>query len=128
MNDPIAHRVWAADNDEASAAHVIAMTPIGAVLMWVAELVDDNEFQRRAAEDEPSEADWLVREPNGIVTRYRMRMVGATKVGIVALRTCRVCGCTDDRACLPPCSWVDETLCSACAKPAAERVQIKVRV
>jgi hypothetical protein len=29
---------------------------------------------------------------------------------------CRECACTDDRACNPPCSWVDakHTLCSTC--------------
>lgn len=31
---------------------------------------------------------------------------------------CRVCGCTDDRACVSqdegPCYWVEEDLCSAC--------------
>ena len=34
-----------------------------------------------------------------------------------APRTCRVCGCTDDKACLPPggpCHWVEPDLCSAC--------------
>jgi hypothetical protein len=33
-------------------------------------------------------------------------------------RTCRVCGCTDDNACTPPCWWVEAGatfLCSACA-------------
>lgn len=33
-------------------------------------------------------------------------------------RRCRVCGCTDDRACVVqgvPCCWVSEDLCSACA-------------
>lgn len=36
----------------------------------------------------------------------------ATKSG-----TCRVCGCTDQRACFGGCCWVNEehTLCSACA-------------
>jgi len=34
-----------------------------------------------------------------------------------AERTCRVCGCTDHRACVTdgePCFWVDDDLCSAC--------------
>lgn len=38
-----------------------------------------------------------------------------------AVRTCRVCGCTDDRACYPgkgpfavACHWVELDLCSAC--------------
>lgn len=34
-------------------------------------------------------------------------------------RACRVCGCTDDRACVDaatgPCHWVAADLCSACA-------------
>lgn len=28
---------------------------------------------------------------------------------------CRACGCTDDRACLGGCDWVDDDLCSNCA-------------
>lgn len=31
------------------------------------------------------------------------------------VRSCRVCGCTDDHACPPMCSWVEADLCSACA-------------
>lgn len=33
--------------------------------------------------------------------------------------TCKVCGCTDARACAGGCSWVDETrtLCDACDAP-----------
>lgn len=29
-------------------------------------------------------------------------------------RACRMCGCTDMRACAGGCSWVEEDLCSAC--------------
>jgi hypothetical protein len=29
--------------------------------------------------------------------------------------TCRVCGCTDDHACNPPCAWFEPTLCTTCA-------------
>lgn len=28
---------------------------------------------------------------------------------------CRVCGCTDERACAGGCSWVEADLCSVCA-------------
>jgi myosin heavy subunit len=35
------------------------------------------------------------------------------------VRTCRVCGCTDDNACPGGCSWVEDDLCSACADPEA---------
>ena len=32
-------------------------------------------------------------------------------------RRCRVCGCTDDKACMTdagPCHWIEPDLCSAC--------------
>lgn len=32
----------------------------------------------------------------------------------VPVRTCRVCGCTEDRACEGGCSWLAFDLCSAC--------------
>lgn len=28
---------------------------------------------------------------------------------------CRVCSCTEERACNPPCAWFDESLCTTCA-------------
>lgn len=33
----------------------------------------------------------------------------------VQVRTCRSCGCTDERACPGGCTWVEADLCSACA-------------
>jgi hypothetical protein len=33
---------------------------------------------------------------------------------------CRVCGCTEDRACPGGCSWVAVDLCSACAEKGPE--------
>jgi hypothetical protein len=32
---------------------------------------------------------------------------------------CRVCGCTHDKACEPPCWWEEPDLCSTCAQAAA---------
>jgi hypothetical protein len=32
------------------------------------------------------------------------------------VRRCRMCGCTDDDACHPPCSWIAADLCSACGQ------------
>ena len=32
-----------------------------------------------------------------------------------AAPACRVCGCTEDYACNPPCAWFDPTLCTTCA-------------
>lgn len=31
---------------------------------------------------------------------------------------CRVCGCTDEQACEPACSWAEDFLCSTCQKGA----------
>jgi hypothetical protein len=31
-----------------------------------------------------------------------------------AVRSCRVCGCTDDRACEGGCGWAEQDLCTAC--------------
>lgn len=36
--------------------------------------------------------------------------------GKTEVRTCRVCGCTDARACEGGCSWIEKDLCSAHAK------------
>lgn len=33
-----------------------------------------------------------------------------------AVRTCRSCGCTDERACLGGCWWVEVDLCSTCQR------------
>lgn len=34
---------------------------------------------------------------------------------------CRVCGCTDERACLGGCYWVEPELCSRCADKETKR-------
>ena len=40
---------------------------------------------------------------------------------------CRVCGCTEEKACPGGCSWVEVDLCSRCAektkKPLAQRIR-----
>jgi hypothetical protein len=38
---------------------------------------------------------------------------------------CRVCGCTEDRACDPPCGWEpgEGNVCSSCAAVAAHIVE-----
>jgi ParB family chromosome partitioning protein len=47
----------------------------------------------------------------------------ATGEGLGALRACRACGCTDERACEPfGCSWVAEDLCSACVPAGGESI------
>jgi hypothetical protein len=41
--------------------------------------------------------------------------LGATLADVWPVRACRVCGCTDDRACPGGCWWVEADLCSSCA-------------
>ena len=42
-------------------------------------------------------------------------MAVGVQIAVVAPGTCRFCGCTDARACRPPCFWIDElrTVCSS---------------
>ncbi len=40
----------------------------------------------------------------------------ALEKALDAQRRCRVCGCTDDNACLGGCYWVEDDLCSECAE------------
>lgn len=39
-----------------------------------------------------------------------------------AVRSCRLCGCTDNRACPGGCSWASERLCSACVPTIDETI------
>jgi hypothetical protein len=42
------------------------------------------------------------------------------------IKACRVCGCTDDRACMTtagPCYWVEDDLCSACSEKVPRKVE-----
>jgi len=39
----------------------------------------------------------------------------------VMVRACRVCGCTDMRACEGGCYWVERDLCSRCEKQGREK-------
>ncbi len=55
-----------------------------------------------------------------------------SKKGKKQVRKCRVCGCTEEKACQTaggPCHWVEEDLCSACAdkpgKPAKKGTKAK---
>lgn len=61
--------------------------------------------------------DIIVRDATNDARRFRCELI------TVELNTCKVCGCTDDRACSPPCSWVDDDLCStpACVEAAGAR-------
>lgn len=47
-------------------------------------------------------------------------LLNAAATGGVAMRACRVCGCTDAWGCDEGCWWVDEDLCSSCAEAGRE--------
>ena len=61
-------------------------------------------------------------EPAAAADPARLREgSGAPAAGEAAAsaRNCRICGCTDDRACAGGCHWVAPGLCSRCAGDAA---------
>jgi hypothetical protein len=66
---------------------------------------------------DPSHARWRrVAWPMAIVWWLRPWWPNAKgRLADRGIRVCRKCGCTDDRACDPPCWWVEKYLCSACA-------------
>jgi hypothetical protein len=106
VSEPVEFKVWSENLDEDDAGAVIANTPFGAVMMALAEIADDDDLT--------GVEDWLVRWPNGRAHRFRAVFDYSSGLAITPLRACRKCGCADDRACDPPCSWVEDDLCSAC--------------
>jgi len=54
----------------------------------------------------------------GIPKRVRCEQCKNQSEAEIKIRRCRICGCTDDHACVTeegPCYWVEQDLCSACA-------------
>lgn len=45
------------------------------------------------------------------------------RMTVLRYGVCRVCGCTEARACNPPCAWADwkHTLCTTCQRKAREK-------
>ena len=55
--------------------------------------------------------------PNGkIIVQARECDDGDAQVHefVLAARKCRLCGCTEDRACKGGCAWIEWDLCSQC--------------
>jgi len=50
----------------------------------------------------------------GVIGLVFLWILGASLDRSSENRACRVCGCTERRACPGGCYWVDEDLCSAC--------------
>jgi hypothetical protein len=60
--------------------------------------------------------------------RHEPEVRGAAHYAIcddAGVRRCRVCGCSDDRACLGGCFWVEADLCSACVPRAPSPWRLK---
>lgn len=85
-------------------------TALAAVMMIAAEMAAS---QPPIAGDTALE-DYFARGNNLRMHRIRVKtMAGA--IITAELRACHRCGCSEDRACTPPCAWVAADLCSACA-------------
>lgn len=71
----------------------------------------------------PGDESWKDVRPLGPMVDTRTKKEKAADAGagpVFDVRKCRVCGCTDDRACVGGCFWVEEDLCSACQAKAEE--------
>jgi hypothetical protein len=55
----------------------------------------------------PLPLDIVVRNEADEARRFRCELA------TIEINACRICGCSEDRACNPPCSWIDDDLCSA---------------
>ena len=60
-------------------------------------------------------ARWMTIVPSATV-EFHTRSIELLPVLLTRgteIEMCKVCGCTDQEPCKPPCSWVDTDLCSA---------------
>lgn len=95
------------------------------------QLANDREAlftARSELQQHMSECATCVSDDDGPICSIGRELLNAADTAAAAVRVmgqklpadvegiCRECGCTDERACNPPCVWVDEThtLCSAC--------------
>lgn len=72
----------------------------------------------------PSTAPWPLHDE--LVAFARDLHNEGIDVVVEIIRTCTICGCTDDLACLGGCAWVneDDDLCTTCDSPSSrDRIQ-----
>jgi hypothetical protein len=122
--DPTQFKVWPDFASEAEGACVIAAaTSLAAVLQVEAgqsrvDVMDDGpRMALQVAIDGALKVDitdYLVRDFRRRLQRVRVQTIGTVAKNIVLVRTCRNCGCCEDRACKGGCSWVEPDLCSKC--------------
>ena len=73
-------------------------------------------------QDSEKEKDLTTKSTKG--TKKSKKLKGKKNDKKIVIGTCRVCGCTDDKACLDKdtgeaCHWVEKDLCSSCEEKAA---------
>lgn len=75
----------------------------------------------------PSTAPWPLRDQL-VAFAHDLHSEGID-VAVDLIRTCTICGCTDELACLGGCAWVneDDDLCTTCDSP-ANRAVIQQRI
>jgi ParB family chromosome partitioning protein len=71
--------------------------------------------------EDAAKNNWSVITLDNVIKTYLESQ--KPKLAETPKKKCRVCGCTDDNACVVegvPCHWVEEDLCSACAEKKAD--------
>lgn len=111
----VPERGWPLLDDAADTLRLLGEVAYARLAGWVrlpVELMRETvEELRGAASSYAAEPD-----PNGDGYRSCSRLARMIEGALSGSGTCLVCGCTDDYACDPPCSWANanHTLCTAC--------------
>lgn len=102
---------WFPDWEDEKKARVYAhKNPAYAVLRLVTEQVEHIGLEQ---DDRPLRV--LARSEAGRAKAFDVSRDGARLI-VAAVPCCRVCGCTDDRACAGGCRWAQDDLCTACVE------------
>lgn len=104
-------KVWPVEAPEFQAMRRSGPDPLSVVTIVIGEMMAQGMEPTPGAAD-----DYFVRGAKGKLQRVRVMRGEAEVLTIAELRACRLCGCCEDRACSPPCSWSGPDLCSACPK------------
>lgn len=79
--------------------------------------IDTEKLYSEACEEIPEPKAWAAQA--GTKSSKKETKAASDETPAPKVRACRICGCTDDNACLVdniPCHWVEADLCSACAE------------
>lgn len=77
---------------------------------WVRYLSEEG-----ATEEEAARFFDLIGDGDFTTAAELAERLEAERAALTVVAACRVCGCTDDRACPGGCAWVEPDLCSVCA-------------